>query len=262
MRVVMRLAEQARRSVRPPGWAGGLGGRLLRAAARTLDAAAHTLSAAAQPLHGAARLLAAGLLHLNRRARGRDRIRVPRRLGELLAAIALLPLGAVVTLTVAATSDPAAVQVQGPPLTAAESLASLPVPPLSAPQYAEPAGLTPPPLTTMTAAPALSTLEEVDGMAIPASTYTSAQVEAIITTAAQADGVDPSWMIRTAECESTLRPDAYNPSGPYYGLFQFLMSTFKVHGGTDIWDPVQQSDIAASMFASGDSSAWPVCSHA
>jgi hypothetical protein len=38
------------------------------------------------------------------------------------------------------------------------------------------------------------------------------------------------------------------------------MSTFKAHGGTDIWDPVQQSDIAASMFAAGDSSAWPVCS--
>jgi hypothetical protein len=38
------------------------------------------------------------------------------------------------------------------------------------------------------------------------------------------------------------------------------MSTFMAHGGTSIWDPVQQSEIAAKMFASGDSSAWPVCS--
>jgi hypothetical protein len=110
--------------------------------------------------------------------------------------------------------------------------------------------------------PRLSPLQQVGGTTIPADTYTAAEVEAIITSAADADGVSPSWMISTAECESTLRPNAYNPSGPYYGIFQFLMSTFRAHGGTDIWDPVQQAQIAASMFASGDSSAWPVCSHA
>jgi hypothetical protein len=196
------------------------------------------------------------------RASGRDRIRVPRRLGELLAGVAILPLSAVVTLTMTASSSPAAVQVQGPPFSAADSVLRPPLPSVSDPLSVAPAGLTPPTLTTMTAAPQLSSLEEVDGMMIPAATYTTAQIEAIITTAAQANGVDPGWMIRTAQCESTLRPDAYNPSGPYYGLFQFLMSTFHAHGGTNIWDPVQQSDIAASMFASGDSSAWPICSHA
>jgi soluble lytic murein transglycosylase-like protein len=92
------------------------------------------------------------------------------------------------------------------------------------------------------------------------SSYPPGSVAAIITAAADAHGVDPSWMISTASCESGLRPTAYNPSGPYYGLFQFLMSTFQAHGGTNIWDPVQQSEIAASMFAAGDSAAWPVCS--
>jgi hypothetical protein len=100
----------------------------------------------------------------------------------------------------------------------------------------------------------------VEGTEIPSDPYSTAEVEGIITQAAEADGVDPAWMIRTATCESNLHTNSYNPSGPYYGLFQFVMSTFTAHGGTNIWDPAQQSELAASMFASGDSSAWPVCS--
>ena len=96
-----------------------------------------------------------------------------------------------------------------------------------------------------------------------ASTGTSSSggdVEAIITAAAQAQGVDPSWLISTAECESGLNPNAYNGAGPYDGLFQFLPSTFAAHGGGDIWDPTQQAQIAATMFANGESGEWPVCS--
>jgi hypothetical protein len=209
-------------------------------------------------LHPARRGLVEGLRRLPRSG---GRIWIPRRLGELLAAAAILPLGAVVTMAVAAFSAPAAVAVQGPPLSSASALLRIHLPPVSDPVSAGSPSLTPPSLTALPAVPVLSPLEQVDGTTIPADTYTAAEVEAIITSAADADGVSPSWMISTAECESTLRPNAYNPSGPYYGIFQFLMSTFKAHGGTDIWDPVQQSQIAASMFASGDSSAWPVCSH-
>jgi soluble lytic murein transglycosylase-like protein len=99
--------------------------------------------------------------------------------------------------------------------------------------------------------------------AAPASTGTSSSggdIEAIITAAAQAEGVDPSWLISTAECESGLNPNAYNGAGPYDGLFQFLPSTFAAHGGGDIWDPTQQAQIAATMFANGESGEWPVCS--
>ena len=97
----------------------------------------------------------------------------------------------------------------------------------------------------------------------PASTGTSSSggdIEAIITAAAQAAGVDPSWLISTAECESGLNPNASNGAGPYDGLFQFLPSTFAAHGGADIWDPTQQAQIAATMFANGESGEWPVCS--
>lgn len=95
---------------------------------------------------------------------------------------------------------------------------------------------------------------------VPQANYPPGSIEAIIAAAANAHGVDPSWMIRIASCESGLRPNAYNPSGPYYGLFQFLMSTFKAHGGTNIWDPTQQSNIAAAMLVQDHGSAWPVCS--
>jgi len=218
-----------------------------------------TLRHPVSALHPARRGLVRGLPRL---PRSRGRIWIPRRLGELLAAAAILPLGAVVTMAVAAFSVPSAVPVQGPPLSSASALLRIHLPPLGDPASAGSPSLIPPSLTALPAVPRLSPLQQVGGTTIPADTYTAAEVEAIITSAADADGVSPSWMISTAECESTLRPNAYNPSGPYYGIFQFLMSTFRAHGGTDIWDPVQQAQIAASMFASGDSSAWPVCSHA
>jgi hypothetical protein len=63
-------------------------------------------------------------------------------------------------------------------------------------------------------------------------------------------------MLKIAKCESGLNPRAYNPSGPYYGLFQFLMSTFRANGGTDIWDPVQQANITAKMLAHGQAHQW------
>ena len=88
------------------------------------------------------------------------------------------------------------------------------LPPLGDPASAGSPSLTPPSLTALPAVPGLSPLEQVDGTTIPADTYTAAEVEAIITSAADADGVSPSWMISTAECESTLRPECVQPLRP------------------------------------------------
>ena len=66
----------------------------------------------------------------------------------------------------------------------------------------------------------------------------------------------PDRMLKIARCESGLRPHAFNPVGPYYGIFQFLMSTFHAHGGTDIWDPSQQAEITATMLSHGGARAW------
>jgi len=81
-------------------------------------------------------------------------------------------------------------------------------------------------------------------------------VEAIIRAAAARHGVSGDWMVKIARCESGLRPHAFNPVGPYYGIFQFLMSTFRAHGGTDIWDPYQQAEITATMLSHGGARAW------
>src|SRR5258708_25863626 len=56
-------------------------------------------------------------------------------------------------------------------------------------------------------------------------------IQAIIQQAAATWGVSYPWMLKIAQCESGLNPRAYNASGPYYGLFQFLMSTFRANGG-------------------------------
>lgn len=85
-----------------------------------------------------------------------------------------------------------------------------------------------------------------------------AQVVADITAAAQHWGVNVAWMLRTANCESHFHWNSVNRSGPYIGVFQFLMSTFISNGGTaaSIWDPVAQANIAAKMFAQGQSGEW------
>jgi soluble lytic murein transglycosylase-like protein len=80
----------------------------------------------------------------------------------------------------------------------------------------------------------------------------------IIWAAAKEYNVSYSWLLGVAECESGLDPTDVNRTSGASGLFQFMPATFHAHGGTDIWDPVQQADIAAKMFSIGESGEW-VC---
>ena len=104
---------------------------------------------------------------------------------------------------------------------------------------------TPTPAAVRKAAPALTIPPAWNG-----------DVTSIIEAAAARWGVSGTWMVNIAHCESGLRPNAYNPRGPYYGLFQFLMSTFTHNGGTNIWDPADQANIAAKMLAHGQAHQW------
>ncbi len=124
---------------------------------------------------------------------------------------------------------------------------------------------TPEPTPVPTAPPRPATIvvsKHVTPTAFPPqpNNYPPGSVDAIIMAAAAKWGVDGHWMIRIASCESGERPNAVSSNGSYYGLFQFLPSTFKAHGGTDIFSAEQQSDITANMLAHGGARSWPVCS--
>jgi soluble lytic murein transglycosylase-like protein len=112
--------------------------------------------------------------------------------------------------------------------------------PLSKPRIAAPSPVKAAPPANLSAAP-------------PANPNS---VSGIIEAAAARWGVSGSLMVSIARCESGLRPNAYNPGGPYIGLFQFLQSTFRANGGTNIYDAADQANIAAKMLAHGQAHQW------
>ena len=81
-----------------------------------------------------------------------------------------------------------------------------------------------------------------------------------IAAAARAYGQSEEAMVRVARCESTLNPCAVNSDGPYYGLYQFLKSTWRStpFDDRDIFDPEAQALAAGWMWQQGRKNEW-VC---
>jgi uncharacterized protein YabE (DUF348 family) len=74
-----------------------------------------------------------------------------------------------------------------------------------------------------------------------------------------ADGLN--WAA-LAECESGGNPKAVNPAGPYYGLYQFSLSTWHAVGGTGKpidWGPAEQTYRAQVLYKRAGAGQWPVC---
>jgi Transglycosylase SLT domain len=65
---------------------------------------------------------------------------------------------------------------------------------------------------------------------------------------------DCSWALSVMYCESGGNPNAYNPAGPYIGLFQIHESL-----GTDLYDPATNIATAYSLYLSHGPSAWGGC---
>jgi soluble lytic murein transglycosylase-like protein len=85
-------------------------------------------------------------------------------------------------------------------------------------------------------------------------------VAEIVWERAEAWGVSPSLMLAVARCEAPgLNPYAVGRAGEL-GLYQLhprgMLPVYWTLGYTDVWDPWQQADFAARMFAAGRAPAW------
>jgi soluble lytic murein transglycosylase-like protein len=83
-------------------------------------------------------------------------------------------------------------------------------------------------------------------------------IEDIVYEAAAEHGVEGSYLLTVAWCESDLDPNASSPVG-YRGLFQFDEETWATYGYGSIYDPVAQARTAARLIAAGHAHRWPNC---
>jgi len=90
------------------------------------------------------------------------------------------------------------------------------------------------------------------------SNQSEQQILGYINKAAKKYDQSRSAMERVARCESNLDPCAINRDGPYYGLYQFLKSTWKTtpYGNENIFDPEAQALAAGWMWSEGRKKEW------
>jgi hypothetical protein len=70
------------------------------------------------------------------------------------------------------------------------------------------------------------------------------------------------WLRSLRWCESTDNPKAYNPAGPYYGLYQFSLSTWRSVGGHGLPSNatrLEQGYRAVKLRKRSGTGQWPVC---
>lgn len=102
--------------------------------------------------------------------------------------------------------------------------------------------------------------------AAPAQTPQDESVESIVRSAAQKYGIDESYFIGIAICESTLDPTRVNKgyfeNGHPSGLFQHLSGYWPAraakygHIGASVFDPKANAEVTAQMFRDGLQYLW------
>lgn len=90
------------------------------------------------------------------------------------------------------------------------------------------------------------------------TTYTRDEIIQIIYAAADRYGQPRADMLRVAQCESVLDPNAVNPASGVSGLFQFMPGTWATtpYANEDIFDPVANANAAAWMWSVGRRNEW------
>ena len=116
------------------------------------------------------------------------------------------------------------------------------------------------PETVVATAPSEPVVQAAPKATPEPETYTTAQIKAIISAAAEEFGLSPSYLLSVAECESGFNPRAVSAAGNYHGLFQFDYQTWNAYGYGDIYNPTAQSRTAARLIAAGQEERWPNCS--
>jgi len=75
-------------------------------------------------------------------------------------------------------------------------------------------------------------------------------------------GVEGLNWAALADCESGGNPKAYNPAGPYYGLYQFSQPTWNSVGGSGVptnASASEQTYRAQLLYKKAGAGQWPVC---
>jgi soluble lytic murein transglycosylase-like protein len=184
-------------------------------------------------------------------------LRLPTRTRGVVLGMTTLVLGPVLAVTLISASEPAAGHSGRADVQTVARIQTRVVAPLAVVELREPTDVpAPPPPPAVVAAPKAAPRPRVAPPAFAGPPASPGSIVAIIEAAAARWGVSGAWMVSIAQCESGLRPTAYNPRGPYIGLFQFLPSTFAGNGGTSIYDPYDQANIAAKMLAHGQAHQW------
>lgn len=167
--------------------------------------------------------------------------------------------------TVAPTPVPATSTPATPvPTTAPVTPAPTPVP------QAQTADPTPAPTRAPTPAPTRAPTPEPTPEPTPQSTpppnsdYDPDDVRRRVHATWEELGGDGDDAVAVVRCETggSFNPRAYNPSGPYYGLWQFNQSTWERNGGSgDPRDasPERQTQVAWNLYSQQGWSPWPSC---
>ena len=140
--------------------------------------------------------------------------------------------------------------------------------------------------STTTTSPTTTTTTATTTKAAPTTTTTTTQPAATTTTTTTAapagrplteaemgnlaarffPGEEVEKAVLVARCESNLDPSAYNPAGPYGGLYQHSLVSWDSRAasagwaGSSVYDATANTAVAAWLWGRGGWGSWPWCS--
>lgn len=103
------------------------------------------------------------------------------------------------------------------------------------------------------------------GMGVSRNEVTQHNAVATIRCVATYYGMDPDSFVSVATCESHHDPEAYNPGGPYHGMYQYLPETWAAsaaiygHKGASPHDGYASIHVTVQKVKAEGWGAWGIC---